>query len=479
MTTSDNLTTSLSWDILYGDGVVISSTKNGEQTNYTYGLERISAQTGKTRTEYVYDGRGSVAAEVTYNNAWYTFGGGLAKKDVTTKSYTPFGEQIGEATSGFGYNGEYYNAATGLIYLRARFYAPEMNRFSQKDLLRGSTIYPLSLHCYAYCYNSPIVYVDISGREAIVISGGDYNDSGEEKGEGLNSYNFITPALGEIQRIREAGVDSHITWIVTDTGWSPDEIERFKTAAGADVSVEVISNAEELTHYINTKKDASSQKRKNDKITYMSLYSHGTSNIRKAGQELRERDFSGFISTWNEIENGEYSQIDLGYNYTPNHRAELIITKDDVAKWDSDAFSPTTKNPSAEACVKLYACYTASGQQNSIAYEIASQTGLPTYGYTWQSSYSSIVSKPVSRLAEKIGITDKKAREHWNSLQNGVIQASVNPPVAGTGSITNRISPSGSIKVVNSIPTLNEPSLGARVMNAVKSAWNTIKGWFK
>ena len=75
--TSDGLTSSLTWDILYGDGVVISESKNGEATSYTYGLERISALTGRTRTEYVHDGRGSVAAEVSYNDSWYTFGGNI------------------------------------------------------------------------------------------------------------------------------------------------------------------------------------------------------------------------------------------------------------------------------------------------------------------------------------------------------------------------------------------------------------------
>lgn len=74
--------------------------------------------------------RGSVAAEVSYNNAWHTLGGMLSSKKVISKSYTPFGEQIGEASSGFGYNGEYCNAATGMVYLRARFYETEMNRFS-------------------------------------------------------------------------------------------------------------------------------------------------------------------------------------------------------------------------------------------------------------------------------------------------------------------------------------------------------------
>ena len=74
--------------------------------------------------------RRSVAAEVSYNNAWYTLGGMLSSKEVISKSFTPFGEQIGEQVSGFGYNGEYYNAATGMVYLRARFYEPEMNSFS-------------------------------------------------------------------------------------------------------------------------------------------------------------------------------------------------------------------------------------------------------------------------------------------------------------------------------------------------------------
>ena len=150
-------TTSLTWDILYGDGVVISSVKDGETTDYTYGLERISASTGKARTEYVYDGRGSVIGEVTKT-------GLLSKAKVTTKAYTPFGEQIGEKAAGFGWNGEYFNATTGQVYLRARFYEPEMNRFGQKDILRGSISTPQTLNRYAYCINDPVNFVDPSGE---------------------------------------------------------------------------------------------------------------------------------------------------------------------------------------------------------------------------------------------------------------------------------------------------------------------------
>ncbi|MBQ7736732.1 MAG: RHS repeat-associated core domain-containing protein, partial [Oscillospiraceae bacterium] len=130
---------------------------------------RISAVTGSTRTEYVYDGRGSVAAAISYNDSWYTVGGGLARKHVTSKSYAPFGEQIGEAASGFGHNSEYYNAATGMIYLRARFYEPELNRFSQKDTLRGSITDGISLDRYLYCQSDPVNFADYNGLQMVAV----------------------------------------------------------------------------------------------------------------------------------------------------------------------------------------------------------------------------------------------------------------------------------------------------------------------
>ena len=78
-----------------------------------------------------------------------------------------------KATSGFGYNGKYYNAASGMIYLRARFYAPEMNRFSQKDILRGSILQPVSLNRYLYVQNDPVNFVDPSGMRQVAGMYGD------------------------------------------------------------------------------------------------------------------------------------------------------------------------------------------------------------------------------------------------------------------------------------------------------------------
>ena len=60
-----------------------------------------------------------------------------------------------------------------MIYLRARFYAPEMNRFSQKDTLRGSVTQPGSLNRYVYVQNDPVNFMDPSGMHQVTGIYGD------------------------------------------------------------------------------------------------------------------------------------------------------------------------------------------------------------------------------------------------------------------------------------------------------------------
>lgn len=91
------------------------------------------------------------------------------RRTSSPRAIPSFGEQIGEATSGFGYNGEYYNAVTGMVYLRARFYETEMNRFSQKDILHGNILNTGSLNRYSYVQNDPINYYDPSGEFGLLV----------------------------------------------------------------------------------------------------------------------------------------------------------------------------------------------------------------------------------------------------------------------------------------------------------------------
>ena len=160
--------TSYIYDITMPYYEVLTEETDGVTTAYDYGIERISAITSdfwyNAKTAYVYDGRGSVAQEVSYDISWYTINTLFAPSYVTSKSYTPFGEQLNDKASGYGYNGEYYDAATGMVNLRARQYEPAMMRFMQKDTYTGNMYEPRTQHLYAYCGNDPVNFVDPTGH---------------------------------------------------------------------------------------------------------------------------------------------------------------------------------------------------------------------------------------------------------------------------------------------------------------------------
>ena len=148
-----------------------SASGTSATTAYAYGLERIAAYNENGVTRYVYDGRGSVAQTVNAPVAGAAVSSALPDISVKVQSfaYTAFGEQMGGVkVSGFTYNAEAYDAATGMLNLRARQYEPALNRFSQKDIVRGQIFLPLSLNRYVYCVNNPFMFIDPSGRKSII-----------------------------------------------------------------------------------------------------------------------------------------------------------------------------------------------------------------------------------------------------------------------------------------------------------------------
>ena len=161
-------TTTYVYDVTAPYYEVLSETTDCVTTAYDYGVERISAYTKQSlstqKTDYVYDGRGSVAQILTYNSSWYTLGGALAQKTVECYSYTPFGEMLSGESTGFRFNGEYYDSATGMVNLRARQYEPAIVRFGQRDVWSGKVETPTTQNRYLYCVNDPIGYYDRSGN---------------------------------------------------------------------------------------------------------------------------------------------------------------------------------------------------------------------------------------------------------------------------------------------------------------------------
>lgn len=178
---------------------------DGETTaSYKYNVSglRIEKVVNGQRINHVWDGSKQIVADIvegdTYNANCYVRGTSLAAKykfvngakseytyytqnahgDVVnltdadgavTKKYTydAFGveKNISDSDANpFRYCGEYFDAETGTIYLRARYYNPSIGRFISRDSFAGRNSDPLSLNLYTYCINNPIRYADPSGH---------------------------------------------------------------------------------------------------------------------------------------------------------------------------------------------------------------------------------------------------------------------------------------------------------------------------
>jgi RHS repeat-associated protein len=67
--------------------------------------------------------------------------------------------------------GEYTGDYNELVYLRARYYAPEMGRFFTKDTWSGQAKIPLSLNRWMYVKGNPVNNTDPSGHNPICQTG--------------------------------------------------------------------------------------------------------------------------------------------------------------------------------------------------------------------------------------------------------------------------------------------------------------------
>lgn len=88
------------------------------------------------------------------------------RTDSDAYSYEAYGGQrtrSGLTQQPLTFTGEHEDLETGLFYLRARYYDPEVGRFLGKDALPGSVLHIQTWNAYAYVSNNPLNLVDPSG----------------------------------------------------------------------------------------------------------------------------------------------------------------------------------------------------------------------------------------------------------------------------------------------------------------------------
>jgi RHS repeat-associated protein len=141
--------------------VVLVETTDGQDTLYTYGLDLVAmTDPSSAQSYYHYDGLGSTRD--------LTNGSG---QEIASYTYDVFGavrSMTGSSANEFTFTGEQVDGELGLVYLRARYYDPEVGRFITADVLPGMVDEPQSLNRYVYTTNRPAHLTDPSGQIAWV-----------------------------------------------------------------------------------------------------------------------------------------------------------------------------------------------------------------------------------------------------------------------------------------------------------------------
>jgi RHS repeat-associated protein len=144
----DGDVTNFAWD--WASGIPEMLNESGDL--YLVGHETLGQWDGAVWAFYLPNALSSVRQE--------TDGSG----DVTdSREWTPFGVEVGTAQAGLGYTGEHWDEDAGLLYLRARWYNPYINRWIQPDTIIPDPANPQSIDRYLYALGNPTDYVDPTG----------------------------------------------------------------------------------------------------------------------------------------------------------------------------------------------------------------------------------------------------------------------------------------------------------------------------
>ena len=207
----DGTVTTFAWDWASGLPEMLAQSPNPQSPNhqslYLVGHDTLARWDGSEWAYHLPDALGSVRQVAD--------GAGVV---VSSREWTPYGVEVGTPRAGLGYAGEWWDAAVGLQYLRARWYDGQVGRFTRADPMTSILNRNGGDNAYVYVSQNPINSVDPSGYfsdNAIVYSLGAY--SFEEviqmfKGDDKDPP-FVGGRWGLLKLLQEAENGDTLSWL--------------------------------------------------------------------------------------------------------------------------------------------------------------------------------------------------------------------------------------------------------------------------
>jgi len=160
------------------EGGRVRKTEGGAITRY---FGEYVARNGSQRVQYVYAGPMMVARKDAAGARWHhadhldsvrliTNAAGQVVKKYDYSAYGAVVNATGTAVNERGFNGHAFDELSGLVYMKARYYDPELGRFISPDTLVPDPKNPQALNRFAYAYNNPVTNADPTGHAPVAAA---------------------------------------------------------------------------------------------------------------------------------------------------------------------------------------------------------------------------------------------------------------------------------------------------------------------
>lgn len=396
-----------------------NGTGDGESTTYIDGIFEYhtwkkNGQVGETNHLHIMDNQSRVAIKrvgdvhpedkgetVQYHlgdhlgSSNVVIGGAYATSDgfINREEYYPYGET---SFGSFGkkryrFTSKERDEESGLYYHGARYYSPWLARWVTCDWIIGQNA---SSNLYLYVNDKPVVAIDPSGMEKIVVTGGEYPTR-------KFRMDFVETSLQRLEEYKKGNPSDKPTWIIMNPeyedgttkkpSYSKEELLEFtKIGIEKGYEIKVFYSAEELRNYLNSKS--------------------------RTGPEISSERLKDPVTNFDVFAHGYPGSIELGYRSVDQPRFSFGETM--VKDLDPRAFSG--------AKIDLNSCNPATVLPNggNLVKQFSEQTGSTVYGYEGRTDYTGI---------NKGGLSWEKMQNSLNRKEKGFNPAgSLNYPKAGT-----------------------------------------------